>query len=102
MSYTTGINNIALITCDIKDRWYDIEGDMKDIPKRFALGLNDGPPRVLGDRMKFYDILGDMCEVVLVDDANGYEDQISTWADSKSRPVQFGDRRAAVILQEAA
>jgi predicted O-methyltransferase YrrM len=103
MAYQAGVKNIALVTCPIKDGWYDVAADLPHMPKRFAVGLIDGPPRLLGDRMKFFDVFGDCCEAFLADDADdaGYAATLTTWADNNGRALKIYDR-AAVILKRAA
>ena len=103
MAGAAGVRNIALVTCPIRDGWYDLSEDMKALPDRFALGLVDGPPRQISDRMRFFDAFGDRCEVFVADDANdpGYTDRLTTWAEGARRPIQI-DSRAAVILQKEA
>ena len=41
-----------------------------DLPKRFALGLHDGPPRRFGNRMDFFDDLAKRCDRIVVDDTD--------------------------------
>lgn len=103
MAREAGVTNIAIVTCPIKDGWYDLSDDMPHLPEWFSVGVVDGPPRMLGDRMKFFDVFGDRCEVFLCDDANddGYMGRLTEWADKGSRPI-VRDFRAAVILQSEA
>lgn len=98
-----GVNNIAIVRCSIKDGWYDIEEDLKVLPERFAVGLNDGPPRTLGDRMKFFDVLGDKVDFIIADDADhkGYADQLTEWANTSNRDIVFPQHRSAVIKEAA-
>lgn len=101
MAREAGLKNIALVTVTMKDDWYDLSEDMNTLPSKFALGLLDGPPRIFGTRTRFFDVFGDRCSVILCDDADdpSYANKIKDWADSKGRPVEFGDHRSAVILQ---
>jgi len=99
LSASAGVTNIAIVRCDIKDGWYDISEDADSLPESFALGLNDGPPRQLGDRMRFFDVFGARCKIILADDADDpdYAKKISKWGKSKGRAVKFPDLRAAII-----
>lgn len=104
MARQAGVRNIALVTAPLKDGWYDIADDLPQMPGQYSIGLIDGPPRVMGDRMKFFDVFGDRCEIFLADDANdaGYAAKLTSWAEGHNRPIQIDDHRAAVILQRAA
>lgn len=99
MARSAEVTNIALITCEIKDGWYDLGDDWSELPKKFAVGLLDGPPRMLGDRMRFLEHFGQSTKVILVDDADDkqYASKLSAWAEANSRHIEFGDHRAAVI-----
>lgn len=102
MAHSAGVTNIALVTCTIKDGWYDLADDMAGLPEKFALGLVDGPPREFGDRMRFFDVFGERCSVILADDADdaAYTQKLSAWAGERNRPIDIdADGRAAVILQ---
>lgn len=103
LALEAGVNNIAIVQCRLRDGWYDLSEDIDAMPKRYAVGVIDGPPRALGDRMKFFDVFGDKCKVFLADDADdsGYADQLTSWADQASRPIELDDGRAAVILEAA-
>jgi predicted O-methyltransferase YrrM len=102
MAASAEVGDIALVTAELKDGWYDIESDLGAFPKEFGLAFVDGPPRVLGNRMKFFDVFGDRCKVILCDDANSpsYTAQLKAWAASRGRKFQ-ADGRAAVILPRA-
>ena len=44
-----------MVTCRLKDGWYDIaKDDRKAMPKRFALGVVDGPPPRPLDRVEYF------------------------------------------------
>lgn len=103
MAAEAGISNIAVVTCPIKDGWYDLSEDMKHLPEQFAVGLVDGPPRYCGDRMRFFDVFGDRVDSILADDADDptYAAKLTTWADDRDRFSEI-DQRAAVILRMAA
>jgi predicted O-methyltransferase YrrM len=103
MAAKAGVSNIALSTAPLKDNWYDLEADSGEFPEQFGLAFVDGPPRYLGaERMRFFEVFGDRCKVILCDDANSpsYAAQLKAWAASKGRKYQ-ADGRAAVILPEA-
>ena len=72
---------------------------MAALPQEFGLGFVDGPPRVSGDRMRFFEVFGDRCKILLCDDADDsvYGPKIKAWAKSKGRTYQ-ADGRAAVIV----
>ena len=93
-----GVSNIGLCLCPIKDGWYDLT-EFPDLPERFALGLNDGPPRTLGSRMGFYDRFGACTDTIIADDADdrGYGDAIEEWCAENGRRVDFIEGRAALI-----
>lgn len=98
MARCAGVRNIAIVTADISDGWYDLSEDLPGMPEKFALGVIDGPPRLLGDRMKFFDAFGDKCEVFLADDADDgeYSAKLQAWAEGKGHVFE-ADNRAAVI-----
>lgn len=101
MAAKAGVDNIALVTCELADNWYDIKDEL---PAEIGFAFVDGPPRYLGcDRMRFFNVYGDRCKVILVDDANGSgpNAQLTAWAKSRGRAIQF-DGRAAVILPPGA
>ncbi len=93
------VENIGLCLCPIRDGWYELTDYAAELPDRFALGLNDGPPRTLGSRMGFYKQLGDRCDIILADDADdrSYGDAIEAWCEQSDRRVDFVGERAAII-----
>lgn len=99
MAHEAGVDNIALVACPLKDGWYDVADDLAELPERFALALVDGPPRMFGDRFKFFDVLADRCEIIIVDDADtpGYAEKLTAWAHANKRGIKI-DGRGAVIL----
>lgn len=100
MISTAGVGNVALVTAALKDNWYDLDADIEAFPKEFGLAFVDGPPRYLGcDRLRFFEVFGDRCKIILCDDANspGYAAQLRAWAASKGRKFQ-SDGRAGVII----
>lgn len=109
MAQACGVTNINIVHCEINydaawdATWYDLGEDMAELPEHFALGLNDGPPRQLGDRMYFFDVFGDRCDMIVSDDADdaGYASQLTTWAESKDREIAFPEFRSAIIMKAA-
>ncbi len=101
MAAEAGVGNIGLCVCPIKDGWYDISGE-NDLPDHFALGLNDGPPRQLGDRMKFFDHV--TADTIICDDADdpGYARQLDVWAAANEYVVKTLERRAALLTKAVA
>lgn len=99
MARAAGLTNIALVTAEIKDRWYDLADVLADLPQGFALGVVDGPPRGLGDRMMFFDVFGERCKTILCDDADdfNYAVKLIKWACDHKRGSKV-DGRAGVIL----
>lgn len=97
MVTAAGVRNVVLVTAGIKDDWYDLTAD--ELPAEFGLAFVDGPPRALSDRMKFFDVLGDRCHVILCDDADDlkYAAALTKWAKTRNREIQI-DGRSAVIL----
>ncbi len=96
-----GVTGIALCLCPIKNGWYDLT-DYPDLPSEFALGLNDGPPRTLANRMGFYECFGECTDTIIVDDADddSYGDAIKAWCAEHQRRVDFFPDRAALIRHE--
>ena len=101
MALACGVGNIAIVHTNIKDGWYALEDKL---PEHFAVGMNDGPPRQLGDRMKFFEHFGDKCDLILCDDADdpAYAQKLTTWAKEKDRAIAFPEFRSAIIMKEAA
>lgn len=105
MAIDAGVPNIAIVHCDIANRWYSLsEEDLDQLPKSFALGLNDGPPRRIGDRMAFFGAFGDDCAMILSDDADdaGYAEKMTSWAESRGRVIAFPEERSAIIMEKDA
>lgn len=104
-----GVVNVGVCNAPLKDFWYDIEAF--DLPEKFAFGFCDGPPRMFGTRMRFFEVIAPRCTLVLVDDFksdNGFARQVNEWAEANGRTVQVLGRCAliqkvdAMVLQEAA
>ncbi len=96
MAWKARTFNISIVTAPIRDGWYAIDDEL---PERFALGLNDGPPRQFGSRMGFFEHFGKRCDVIIADDADdfGYAEAIKEWAANHGRPIDFIPERAALI-----
>ena len=76
--------------------WYDLT-EFNGLPGRFALGLNDGPPRCLGgDRTEFFMRL--KCDKIICDDANdpGYAEFLYQWAEAKGMTCEIYERMAVI------
>lgn len=89
--------NIKLVTAELKDGWYDIADVIDQMPAEYGLAFVDGPPRVLGNRMKFFDVFGERCKVILYDDAADAIIAPEAWAKAQGRDIKK-DGRAGVIL----
>lgn len=102
MAKLAGVRNIALLSAPLKDGWYDLEAEMHELPDRFGFAFVDGPPRINGSRMKFFEVFGSRCEVILCDDANDadYSRKLIDWAIANGRTYQ-ADGRAAVLYRQA-
>jgi predicted O-methyltransferase YrrM len=90
-----GVENYRLICAPLKDHWYDVE--RMDLPEKFAFGFCDGPPRVYGTRMRFFEVLGLRCSVIVVDDIksdNNFARQVQEWAAANGRSFQILGRAA--------
>lgn len=96
MAASAGVKNIGLCLCPMSDNWYDLS-DM-DIPKRFAVGLNDGPPRAFGSRSEFFRRIA--CDVVVCDDAE--DPEYRAFLERCGRVDYIGTRTAIVNFKDAA
>jgi predicted O-methyltransferase YrrM len=98
----SGVSGIGVCDCAIKDGWYDLSDYETELPTEFALGLNDGPPRLVGDRMGFYERFGHRTETIIVDDADdrAYGTAIVEWCAENGRRVDFIEQHAALIRRE--
>lgn len=95
-----GVSNVGLCTAPLVDGWYDY--DAFDLPNKFALGFCDGPPRLYGTRMKFFEVIAPRCTVILVDDIksdNSFAQQVQDWADANGRSFQILGRCALLIKE---
>lgn len=98
-----GLKNVTLVTTELKAGWYDLAKYIADMPGKFSIAVVDGPPRVAGDRMRFFDVFGNKCGAILCDDADdpGYAERLSDWARNHDRIFER-DSRAGVILPNGA
>lgn len=95
--------NVGMCRAPLKDAWYDLEPFADELPARFALGFCDGPPRLYGTRMKFFEVLGPRCSVILVDDIktdNGFARLVHEWAANNGRSVTILGRCALLTKVE--
>lgn len=102
MCEDAGVGNVGVCYAPMRDDWYDLGAF--DLPVKFALGFCDGPPRMFGTRMRFFEQVASRCTAIVVDDAKSdmnYLRQVQAWADANGRTLQlFG--RAALILKTQA
>lgn len=103
MVQSVGLKNVSRIKCNIRNGWYDIDDARRQMPARYGLGLNDGPPHAMGDRMRFLHELGDAVDMIVCDDADNprYAAELTVWAESKGRNIHFPDFRSAFIEKAA-
>lgn len=97
-----GVNNVGMCYAPMKDFWYDMEPF--DLPRKFAMGFCDGPPRMFGTRMKFFEVIAPRCTVVVVDDVNTdmrFSNQVHDWAVAHGYDMEVLGR-AALLKKTAA
>jgi hypothetical protein len=97
-----GVPNVGVCYAPLKDFWYDV--DKFDLPQKFSLGFCDGPPRFFGTRMRFFEVFGDRCSAILVDDVKSdinFLNKVAAWAESKGRHFQILGRAALITKPEA-
>lgn len=88
--------DVILCSAPLVGDWYDLAA-VDGLPERFALGLNDGPPRSLGgDRKRFFDHLE--CDAVVCDDADtpSYADFLHQWAGEHGMKCEISGRLAVL------
>lgn len=96
-----GVGNIGLCQAQLVDGWYDVGAF--DLPNRFALGFCDGPPRFYGTRMRFFEVFGNRCSVIVVDDMksdNAFAMQVHEWAEANGRELTMLGRAAMIVDRE--
>lgn len=104
------VSNLGICASPLtEDCWYDV--DKFDLPAKFAFGFCDGPPRLYGTRMKFFEVFGPRCTVIVADDIkadNNFARQVYDWAETNGRTVTilgrtaFIQKKDAIVLKEAA
>lgn len=91
-----GVNgNLGICYAPLKDYWYDL--DQFDLPNKFAFGFCDGPPRLYGTRMQFFEKLAPRCTLIAVDDVTSdpsFARKVSEWAQAKNRSFEIVGRCA--------
>lgn len=94
MASQAGIDNLHVKVCEIENGFYKLPDDL---PSRFSLALNDGPPREFGDRTVFFDYFGN-ADTIIVDDADdkGYSEMLKSWSDLNGRKIDFVERSALI------
>lgn len=96
-----GVSNLGLCQAPLVDGWYNVEPF--DLPNKFAFGFCDGPPRMWGTRMRFFEVFGERCTVIVVDDIktdNNFALKVHTWAEANGRTVQILGRTAFIQKAE--
>jgi predicted O-methyltransferase YrrM len=97
MAESAGVSNVGVCYAPLLDGWYDLE--KFDLPNKFTLGVCDGPPRLFGTRMRFFEELGPRCKVIVADDVGDdirYGEKIHKWAEANNRTVQLLGRAALI------
>jgi predicted O-methyltransferase YrrM len=98
-----GVDNLGICCTPLTDDcWYDV--DKFELPNKFAFGFCDGPPRMYGTRMRFFETFGERCTVIAVDDIktdNNFAKAVYDWAEVHSRTVTILGRCAFIQRQEA-
>ena len=102
-----GVTNIGICCAPLKDFWYDV--DEFELPAKFAMGFCDGPPRMYGTRMRFFEALAPRCNVIVVDDIktdNEFAKAVHSWATSRGLTMTVLGRAALIakadLLNQAA
>ncbi|MES2905185.1 MAG: hypothetical protein V4696_13445 [Pseudomonadota bacterium] len=99
-----GATNVGLCCAPLVDHWYDLEPFKDDLPAKFAFGFCDGPPRLFGTRMRFFEVIAPRCSVVLVDDIktdNAFAAKVHAWAEANDRTVTILGRCALIQKRDA-
>lgn len=97
-----GVDNVGICYAPLKDFWYDT--DKFDLPNKFTLGFCDGPPRLFGTRMKFFEFIAPRCQVIVVDDVTSdmvFGEQVNAWAVAHDYNMEILGR-AALLTKTAA
>lgn len=97
----SGVENVGICCAPLKDFWYDLP--RFDLPQKFTLGFCDGPPRLYGTRLKFFEHLAPRCTVIVADDIktdHTYARAIHEWAQANGRVVTILGRAALIARAE--
>lgn len=97
-----GANNVGICHTGLKDGWYDIDGF--PLPEKVAFGFVDGPPRMFGTRMRFFEVFGDRCTLIYVDDVksdNEFALKVKAWAEENGRTFAVFGRGALIQKVDA-
>jgi predicted O-methyltransferase YrrM len=95
-----GVENATIWCAPLKDGWYDIE--RMRLPDSFTLGFCDGPPRLYGTRMRFLEVFGSRCSVIVMDDVksdNNFSSAVRQWAADNGRTFEVLGRAALMQRQ---
>jgi len=97
-----GVSGLNICFAPATDElWYDVE--KFELPNRFSLGFCDGPPRLYGTRMRFFETFGDRCTVIVADDVKsdlGYARKVQEWAAANGRSFTMLGRCALLTKPE--
>lgn len=94
-----GVSNVGMCCAPLKDFWYDL--DAFELPRKFALGFCDGPPRLYGTRMRFFEEIAPRCSAIIVDDIkdSNYLNAVRQWCDANGMQMQILGRAALLTKQ---
>jgi len=99
MCEEAGVANVGVCCAPMAaDHWYDV--GKFDLPRKFALGFCDGPPRAFGTRFRFFEELAPRCEAIVADDIKtdaNYARRVREWAEANGRTMQILGRAALVL-----
>jgi hypothetical protein len=95
-----GVQNIGVCISPLKEGWYD-PAEFDGLPESFDLAFVDGPPRGMGDRMRFFDYFD--AKAILLDDADelAYAEKLHVWAEEHDRDIRFPSSRVALIRRKS-
>lgn len=99
---TAGVSNLGICHAPLTDEcWYNLDG--LELPNKFAFGFCDGPPRIYGTRMRFFETFGPRCTMIAVDDMktdNNFAQAVYAWAEANGREVTIMGRGAMIQRKE--
>jgi predicted O-methyltransferase YrrM len=96
-----GVSNLGVCCAPLKDFWYDLS--KFTLPEKYALGFCDGPQRMYGTRLRFFEELAHRCAVIVVDDIktdHNFATAVRQWALSNGRIFQVLGHVALITRQE--